>query len=259
MAPIRRYLRISEYSVLECRIYLSNPGDERWLDGRASVQPSSDGPSQYRSVIECIFSAIRPLILPKLREENARRLAGKKKSAPVKDVLVGDEFEVAIFLRETGTQHSLMARKKAFAPTGDTADASNPIEIRDEEEEPHVSLEDIPVDSQSRQCNQITSGSDETLSEGNGDKKPPAERKRTNQNSDDDKKLAASITYDGFSIWGWILCLLVTRRKTGKQTDVRVHQPPPESSTPSGASKDAQNLMEEWISTQVPHELVDDD
>ncbi len=25
MAPIRRYLRITKYSVLECRIYLDNP------------------------------------------------------------------------------------------------------------------------------------------------------------------------------------------------------------------------------------------
>lgn len=75
MAPIRRYLRISKYSVLECRIYLENPADTRWLlDSRDPVLPR-------------IFAAIKPLVLPKLREENERAMA-KKKSNPVKDVIV---------------------------------------------------------------------------------------------------------------------------------------------------------------------------
>lgn len=78
MAPIRRYLRISKYSVLECRIYLDNPSDTRWLlDSRHPVLPR-------------IFSAIRPLVLPKLREEN-ERLFAKKKSKPVKDVIAEGE------------------------------------------------------------------------------------------------------------------------------------------------------------------------
>jgi len=75
MAPIRRYLRISKYSVLECRIYLENPADTRWLlDSREPVLPR-------------IFTAIKPHVLPKLREENERAL-GKKKKKPVKDVIV---------------------------------------------------------------------------------------------------------------------------------------------------------------------------
>lgn len=74
MAPIRRYLRISKYSVLECRIYLDNPADSRWLlDTRDPVLPR-------------IFQAIRPLVLPKVREENERARA-KKKSNPVKDIV----------------------------------------------------------------------------------------------------------------------------------------------------------------------------
>lgn len=47
-----------------------------------------NNPSADRTIIERVFSAIRPLILPKLREENVRKVAGKKKAAPVKDVLV---------------------------------------------------------------------------------------------------------------------------------------------------------------------------
>ena len=74
MAPIRRYLRISKYSVLECRIYLENPSDSRWLlNTRDPVLPR-------------VIAAIRPLVLPKLREEN-ERLFMRKKGKPVKDVI----------------------------------------------------------------------------------------------------------------------------------------------------------------------------
>jgi hypothetical protein len=76
MAPIRRYLRITKYSVLECRIYLDNPAlAESWLlNSRNPILPR-------------VIESVRPLVLPKLREENERSKArGKKKS--VKDVVV---------------------------------------------------------------------------------------------------------------------------------------------------------------------------
>lgn len=78
MPPIRRYLRITKYSVLECRIYLDNPGDaHRWLLNTAAP------------VLPRVINAVRPLVLPKLREENARAKSnkgGKKKGW--KDVVV---------------------------------------------------------------------------------------------------------------------------------------------------------------------------
>ncbi len=83
MAPIRRYLRISKYSVLECRIYLDNPSDSRWL-----LNPRDP-------VLPRVFAAIQPLVLPKLREEN-ERLWSRKKGKPVKDVIAeGSESTVA--------------------------------------------------------------------------------------------------------------------------------------------------------------------
>lgn len=100
MAPIRRYLRISKYSVLECRIYLENPADTRWL-----LNPRDP-------VLPRIFAAIRPLVLPKLREENERAMA-KKKSNPVKDVIAEGKdlpvtfsacFYPALFPSLTGLQ-----------------------------------------------------------------------------------------------------------------------------------------------------------
>lgn len=76
MAPIRRYLRITQYSVLECRIYLDNPAlAESWL-----LNPRNP-------ILPRVIESVRPLVLPKLREENERaKNKGKKKG--VKDVVV---------------------------------------------------------------------------------------------------------------------------------------------------------------------------
>ena len=80
MAPLRRYLRITKHSVLEVRIYLDRPADaEAWLLKR-------DDPALPR-----VIEAIRPLVLPKLREENERgkgRGSAKSRKKGVKDVVV---------------------------------------------------------------------------------------------------------------------------------------------------------------------------
>lgn len=80
MAPIRRYLRISKFSVLECRIYVDNPAlAESWLlNSRNPILPR-------------VIEKVRPLVLPKLREEQERsKSKGKKKS--VKDVVTDGEW-----------------------------------------------------------------------------------------------------------------------------------------------------------------------
>lgn len=78
MAPIRRYLRITKYSVLECRIYLDNPAlAQSWLlNPRDPILPK-------------VIESVRPLVLPKLREEKERERSKKKsKKRSIKDVVV---------------------------------------------------------------------------------------------------------------------------------------------------------------------------
>lgn len=83
MAPIRRYLRITKHSILEVRIYLDRPADaDAWLLKRSD-------PALPR-----VIQAIRPLVLPKLREENERgkgKAGAKAKKKGVKDVVVEGE------------------------------------------------------------------------------------------------------------------------------------------------------------------------
>jgi hypothetical protein len=77
MAPIRRYLRISKYSVLECRIYLDNPAlAHSWLlNPRDPVLPK-------------VIESVRPLVLPKLREERERSRKKSTKKRGIKDIVV---------------------------------------------------------------------------------------------------------------------------------------------------------------------------
>ncbi|CRK21517.1 hypothetical protein BN1708_013145, partial [Verticillium longisporum] len=114
MAPVRRYLRITKYSVLECRIYLDNPAlAASWL-----LHPRDP-------VLPRVMDAVRPLVLPKLREEQARARAHRKKTTKrrqIKDVVAGDGFEVSVFLTETPTRHALLAKQRRFRDKGDKGD-----------------------------------------------------------------------------------------------------------------------------------------
>ena len=78
MAPVRRYLRISKYSVLECRIYVDNPAlVPSWL-----LHPRNP-------VLPRVMESVRPLVLPKLMEERERaKKKGTKKKGAIRDVLV---------------------------------------------------------------------------------------------------------------------------------------------------------------------------
>nr|XP_001391922.2 hypothetical protein ANI_1_1052064 [Aspergillus niger CBS 513.88] len=236
MAPIRRYLRISKYTVLECRIYLENPSDIRWLlNARDAVLPR-------------VFAAIRPLVLPKLREEN-ERLFAKKKGKPVKDVISEEEFDVALFLRESRTRHSLLTRHKEFDEdeggyavgrgTGSgPGGAGAGILIESDDEGEGLEMRDIPQAT----SDDDGAGAKRQRDDADGQSDDSPER----QHDGDDKKMRFRTNYEGFNIYGWVLCLLVTRK--GDKTGTRA----------ATAEPGRQVLMEEWISTQAQGDLPEE-
>ncbi|KAB2107713.1 hypothetical protein AG0111_0g3864 [Alternaria gaisen] len=288
MAPLRRYLRITKHSVLEVRIYLDRPADaEAWLLKR-------DDPALPR-----VIEAIRPLVLPKLREENERgrgRGSAKSKKKGVKDVVVEDDFEVSIFLTDLSSRHSVLTKQKIFKdkariqsnsgkltnwltsgtsdqPVVINEDGADPIVIREEDDDEPINLADIPAADQpgkqpkrsARQRRRRNEDEDAALSnrsdsEGSDLFVPePTNRRRTKArtqdedqdsdeepHADDKKKLGLNTSYDGFSIYGRILCLVIKRRGARNVAG------------PSGANS-SQAMLESWVSTQAVAEQLDDD
>ncbi|TRX94974.1 hypothetical protein FHL15_004059 [Xylaria flabelliformis] len=275
MAPIRRYLRITKYSVLECRIYLDNPGlAHTWL-----LNPR-------KPVLPRVIESVRPYVLPKLREERERSRKRSTKKKGIKDVVVEDDFEVSIFLTETSTRHSLVTKHKHFHDTTQTKLKSNsgrliaesndaPIDLdmstepaivirreESEDEDATVALAAIPAiddpapsDGMRRPKRarsntdvdtdadagigaghvvgghdnqfEVISDDDDATEDDDGlfvrspaselPRPPPAKRQKpasaAGEGEDDDKKkLAMDISYEGFSIYGRVLCLVVKRR-----------------------------------------------
>lgn len=256
MAPIRRYLRITKRSVLEVRIYLDKPSDAPWLL------------STRDPVLPRIMAEIRPKVLPKLREENenAKRKVGKKKKS-IKDVVSQEDFEVVIFLKDLSTRHSLLTKQKRFSDkprlkstgsklTGWLNNQDNAIQIDDdekapavlrEEDEDVVELHDIP-EVPSKGKDRSAPGKDEqSLFVGSDDEdafeRLPARSAKRSKNaagqlkpeSDDKKKMGVKTSYEGFSIYGRTLCLVVKRK--GKKAA------PSGSHTAIGGSQ----MMENWV------------
>ncbi|KAG8422032.1 hypothetical protein J3459_010748 [Metarhizium acridum] len=277
MAPIRRYLRITKYSVLECRIYLDNPSlAQSWLlNPRYAVLPR-------------IIDNIRPLVLPKLREEKERSRKKGSKKKNIKDVIVQDDFEVSMFLTETSTRHSLLTKKKHFREKGPHMMQSNstkligetnivPVDVdggnevpglreEDSDDGDDVRLSDIPVasaqtrskrhrdnvNSNARIQNSHVEAEGQDAIEIDSDADEPALKRTrfpdaTDEDEDDDdddkKKLTMDVSYEGFAIYGRVLCLVVRKRenKTPRPRHDGTNKP------------EGQASMENWItSTQIP-------
>lgn len=91
MAPIRRYLRITKYSVLECRVYLDNPAlAQAWL-----LNPRDP-------VLPRVIDAVRPFVLPKLREERERSRKKSTKKRGIKDTVAQGTFDCRPYLGNGG-------------------------------------------------------------------------------------------------------------------------------------------------------------
>lgn len=163
---------------------------------------------------------------------------------------IADEFEVALFLRESRTRHSLLTRHKEFEDHG-TAVGKNPGEagtqadkgiLVESESEDESGLRNIPQAGADEGDNGEERSGKRGRGGSSGDDVRASKRQKEPEWADDDgedKKMRFRTNYEGFNIYGWTLCLLVTR-KGGRSRP---------AATPSEPSRQA--LMEEWMSTQA--------
>jgi hypothetical protein len=151
--------------------------------------------------------------------------------------------------------------------------AAEPILIREEEDESAINISDIPEadgpgESTKRPARTKRRaedsghdpGSDGSASDSstlfvpgqaakrNKEKKEPAVNDDYDDEEieDDKKKLGLNTSYDGFSIYGRILCLVVKRRGLKKADG-------------NAAPASSQQMLENWVSTQAAAEHEDDE
>ena len=151
-------------------------------------------------------------------------------------------------------------------------DSTVPILIRDEDPDETINLLDIPEapvddddsttsDASKRRKKPADVGTVSNIHDANDSDARPAKRRRRLSNSfgedsedrdaledQDDKKLHMRTSYDGFSIYGRILCLVVKRKDDRRS-----------SGGMSGTPATSQKMLENWVSTQAAAQQGDDD
>lgn len=199
-----------------------------------------------------------------------------------------DEFEVSMFLIETSTRHSILTKHKHFRDKvpprmqsnstkllGETSaspiDVDTAAPILREEDEDEVPLDKIPEAGdagQNKRPREIPASGSEF--EGDSDVEsvhdsaaPPSKRAKQREapsegeeEEEDKKKMAMDISYEGFAIYGRVLCLVVKRREAAAGG-----RPPaaPAAAATAGQKPTGQAMMENWISsTQVPAGMEDE-
>lgn len=194
-----------------------------------------------------------------------------------------DDFEVSIFLTETSTSHAMLTKQKTFSTKprlqsntkkltdwigGANTDTAIRVDEGDEvpavllEEDEEVTLEDIPeVDTAATRLRgkrarntEDNEEDDEHIfvqSEDDPDEDlAPRRRKKTkvvdetSKEEEDKKKLGINTAYEGFSIYGRILCLIVKRKGVKKS---------------AGGNTSGTQMLENWVSTQADNEGALDD
>jgi len=196
-----------------------------------------------------------------------------------------DDFEVAVFLTETSSRHALLKKDKRAksekpwlgttqgrltgagtqeVPVDVEGEINMPIVREESQEDADTALEDIPLARNSPfngDAHATTRGGRDPLfvSEGSEDEefqaqKDPLPRKRKEESvqlgqqdrEDDKKKMALNTTYDGFTIYGRILCLVIKRRGSARGREL--------------AGVSGQAMMEEWIASTQAREgqMIDD-
>ncbi len=188
-----------------------------------------------------------------------------------------DDFEVAVFLTETSTRHSILRKEKRARTKTERLGSTNgrltgtrdaPVEIADaapglvREESDEIRLADLPAADEEEGHRQAAVSKEESgeglfVSDGDEDGEVSTVKDMNKDiamggdegGEDDKKKLSLNTTYDGFSIYGRILCLVVKRKGTVKGKEAAV-----------GSAGSGQAMMEEWISsTQMAEGQMMDD
>ncbi|OJD36861.1 uncharacterized protein BKCO1_9000112 [Diplodia corticola] len=291
MAPLRRYLRITKHSALEVRIYLDNPAHaESWLLRRndpalpriiESVRPlvlpklweekerserKGKGKKGVRDVVAGDDFEVSIFLTD---NSTPHSLLTKQKTFQDKPRMKSNSGRLTGWLTTGATSDQPV--------DVDGGDGGAPVVLREEDDEDApVALSNIPeartdASRASKRRRREDSGEDLYADDSSGESESASDeapvkrvRKRGQakdqvvegdaEATDDKKRLSLDTSYDGFSIYGRILCLVVKRKghvaRSGGSSA---------SATAQGTASSQQQMMENWVSTQAAGNLGVDD
>ncbi|KAF2141073.1 uncharacterized protein K452DRAFT_229475 [Aplosporella prunicola CBS 121167] len=250
MAPTRRYLRITRYSALEVRVYLDNPAlQDTWL-----LRPSD--PALPR-IIQAVRPLVLPKLWEESERVKGKAKGNNKGVRDVVagddfevSIFLTENSSPHSLLTKSKTfkdkprLKSNSGKLTAWLSAGNTSD--KPVDVDDDAP---LALNDIPEATPPTRPSRRRSGNkrqralqeedeidedalfvsqpdhpDPDSSESSDDAyERPTKRKRRSPPkddapADDKKKLALNTSYDGFSIYGRVLCLVVKRKGGGSSS-----------------------------------------
>ncbi|KAI9726884.1 MAG: hypothetical protein M1828_000232 [Chrysothrix sp. TS-e1954] len=277
MSPIRRYLRITRHSAIEVRIYLQNPAlAQSWL-----LSPRNDVLTRIitaiRPYVERQLREEDARIRGKTKKKKGVKDEVHGEDFEVSIFLTDPSTRHSLLLKHKDFKSkSAKIRSNSGKLTGWlTGGQDKPIEFdedEDEDEEASVIIReesdddaDKVIDHFSTPATESARGSKrrrethqgakdvEEISEDEGfetqqspaTKKARAEADSEDEDADDKKKMGLATSYEGFSIYGRVLCLVVKRKGGGLSNNTQ--------GAPSNGR--GQQMMESWVSTQAAQEL----
>ncbi|KAA8913746.1 hypothetical protein FN846DRAFT_902601 [Sphaerosporella brunnea] len=248
MPILRRYVRVSKYTVLEARIFLPNPADVPWFT--------------RTDAMERVFAEIKHLVLPMLTEARNVRGGGGSSARKARgtEVVNGEDFEASLYLTGSGSLHAVLRkdrsvqikqpiRSNSTVLLDAASESSSPVIVREESESP-PDIQEIPEATPPLQGWDQTeaplflpaAGDDYAESDdefvpfpATPDAKNKARKENGPEAADEDKKkLKFRTDYEGFTIYEKVLCIVVTRKEKKK------------GKAASGSQEKA-GLIEGWI------------
>ncbi|KAL1645262.1 hypothetical protein SLS58_003969 [Diplodia intermedia] len=292
MAPLRRYLRITKHSALEVRIYLDNPAHtETWLLRRND--PAL--PRIIEAVRPLVLPKLweeKERSERKGKGKKGVRDVVTRDDFEVSIFLTDNSTPHSLLTKQKDFQDKPRMKSNSGKLTGwlttgatsdkpvdvDAGDRDAPVALREEDEEDApVALSDIPEartetsraskrrrredSNEDSHANGSSSESESAFDDApvsRTRKRGPAKDRAVEDDAeatDDKKKMSLNTSYDGFSIYGRILCLVVKRKG-------HVARSGGGGSAASATAKDtasSQQMMENWVSTQAAGNLGVDD
>jgi len=191
------HLRLSAHSVLPLYLYL----DERHVEWMTNA------------TLQKVLTDLQPLILPKLQAEQHTGLVNSKKGSV--DVHRGEDYQFAFFIRKVDSQSNVLIKTRQFVPAkAITRRAESPAPVilgkrkRNAPTAPNKPLKDEPGTEVPPTEPEIEE--DNLNTEGQREPSPTGSEYREEFEQEEEKpKMELQLSYQGYSIFGRCLCVVV--------------------------------------------------